>query len=645
MLDIIRRNSQSWMVKAVFGIIIIVFVFWGIQSYNSAPQTVVATVGDQDISTVAYEKLLQETYDEMRRNVPSLTADDMRQMGIGVQVLQAMIVEAQAMGQAKALGLSASPQELRDVIAKFPQFQAPDGKFDQKIYDKLYALDPRPLAELEDSSSRKIVLDKLQNYIGLSVSYTEKETRDLFNFEYEKRRVNYIPFAVADFAAQVEVAPEEAVAYYESNKDKFKVPAGASLEYVTVDVPSLAAAAEAEVPQADVENYYKANMARFTQPERWHARHILIAADGADKMAENPSPQLQDAEKRIKEIEKEIKAGKDFAELAKEYSNDPGSAPDGGDLGFLPKGVLVPPFEKAMTALKPGEVSQIVATPFGFHLIKLLEIAPAGAMPLADVEPEIRRALVQDKVYALYSRIQPEIEDGLIQNKITLENLAKEYNLEIKKTGMQSLDALAAALRLTSPLPDLGKKTPGSMLSDPLPVKDGFIVAKVSEVSPARTLEQKEVADRIEAALKREKADGLALKAAEAALEEARKSGSLGAAQARLVKDVPVRRDGTLTSDLGAVSGLGSDAYAAQKGEWLPKVYLSSNHVIVAQLADISPASDDEWAAVKDKYMQGVVSLGKDIAMRSFIERANAAVEVRVNESNPYLRQVLSGQN
>ncbi len=644
MLDIIRRNSQSWFVKLVFGIIIIVFVFWGIQAMNSSPNTVVATVGKEDISLNAYQRTAEEMIDRYHAQYPNLTSADMRAMGVYPQVLDGMMVESAVMQEAKGMGLFVTPQSLRAVLAQMPQYLGTNGKFDQNLYNKTFNQNPKAHAQEEARIEHGLLQAQMYGYLEQSVIYTEKEGRALFNFENERRQIDLLLFTMQEFLPAVTVSPEDSLAYYEKNKEKFKVPAMASLDYVVVDPNSLGKAAAAELDAKSVQDYYEANKQNFSTPEQWHARHILILAANANKGEE--TPEVKRAEEAIAAIETDLKAGKDFAALAKEHSQDPGSAKNGGDLGFMPKGVLVPEFESAMLALKPGQVSGVVRTQFGLHIIKLEEYKPAGEKPLPEVDAQIRAEMVKSKVFSQFAAVQPEIEDDLILGKVKLEDLAGKYKLEVKNSGLQSLQNLGPEMGLGEAVPaTVMQLKPGVMLSNLLQTGDGFAVARVKEVSAEKIPEFKEVEDRINKQLKEERASALALKAAESALEEARKDGKLTEVQTlKLVKNATVGRDGSMPDPMGRVSNLGDDVYTGQVGDWLPQVYLASGAVFIARIAEIVPATDGQWDQYKSQVMQAVNARGSEVAARSFVGRSFLRLGATVNENNPYLQQVLGQQ-
>jgi peptidyl-prolyl cis-trans isomerase D len=330
MLDVIRQKSQSFGVKIIFGIIILVFVFWGASSVNTGSTQALAKVNDVEINAMDFN-LEYRKQAETLRSIPGFSSlDSERREALGQYVLQQMISREIVRQEGVKLGLGTSDTELSYLVVKTPQFLDADGKFSQDIYKAVLASSGMTPGIYERSLSNEIMEYKLRDYIGASVSLSPEEAHQTFRFDFERRVVEYILFPSADYSARVKPEEKEIAEYYEANKETFAIPPMADFDYLIFNAESLSDSVT--FTEAELQEYYEQNISSFEEPERYHVRHILIAVPAS--IADDDAITKEALEKAGK-AKAELAAGKSFAAVALEYSDDSQSRQNGGDLDWL----------------------------------------------------------------------------------------------------------------------------------------------------------------------------------------------------------------------------------------------------------------------------------------------------------------------
>ena len=384
MLDGIRANAQSWGVKLAFGIIIIVFVFWGIGSFTG-PKGYVATVNDMHITEIEFQKVYGSMEQNLRASYPDLTPELLKGLQLEQQVLQRLVMKKLLESEAERIGLEISPYELRLAVQDMPYFLNKDGKFDKDEYLRVLKASGLTPAQFESGLREDMLPEKLQELLTAGAWGSPEEARLRYMYERQKRSVDYILFPLADYIAASAPSDAEIQTAYEARAAQYALPARVKLQYVLLDPEKMAD--PSAISEEALSAAYETRKAQFADPEKVHARHILIrVGEGA------PEAEVKKAEKSAGDIAAKIRGGEDFIEAAKKYGQDP-SAAQGGDLDFFTREQMVKPFADAAFSLAAGELSAPVRTQFGFHLIKVEEKQAAKQRTLDEVKDELRAAL------------------------------------------------------------------------------------------------------------------------------------------------------------------------------------------------------------------------------------------------------------
>ncbi len=602
MLDSIRKNAQSWGVKLLFAIIILVFVFWGIGSFQGDRTSVLVKVNDAPILikdfSVAYERSLEE----LRQQNPNVTVEELKAMQFRQQVMWRLINRLLLQQEAAKLGVTVSPRELKQAVTRVPAFQNEQGRFDPELYKQVVRYQRTSLGQFEKGFKEDLVLSKLREYVTLPASSTEAEARDLFSYLRDQRVIDYILFERADYLKKVKATEQEIQTFYNENSALFQVPPRVSIEYLLFTPQSLGKAVE--VRDEEVKAFYDAYADRyFLEEERVKIEHILV------KVEATASPE-EDERARVKAagLYQRLKKGESFKKLAKAYSEGP-SAAQGGELGWITRGQTVPPFEEVAFALKAGEISEPVRTDFGWHIIRVEERRDARQLPFEEAREQALTMVVEEKAG---EKITAMLDDALDQALmgVALEDVARDLGIELRDSGLFSQDQAPAGLG-PKDLATLFSTPPATLIDKPLSVEGGYMLARVTEVQPESVSPLAVVKAQVVSQIKDIGAGELARKDAEALIAKLKKGGKLSKKQsARLTETKPFGRQGFI-SGLGMNQGLVAAAFNIMKiGTWLPAAYQVRSGYVVARLKDSISQDQATWDKEKALW-SGSISQGK----------------------------------
>ena len=277
MLDVIRSNAQSWGVKIAFGIIILVFVFWGVGGLTGGPSTVILTVNGEPITIQEFQRKYEQLEQQVRAQYPDIDAAGLKAMQLKQQLIQNLVLENILIQEAKRVGATVTPVELRKVVESFPAFQNAEGKFDPDAYLRMLKAQRNSPGNFEAELRNNMLINKLRTDVTAGAFVPEAEVRDLFRYEGDRRILEYVLYPVGDFPSTVAVADAQIKDYYDANQAASTVPPQADVEYLLIGAEALAASQV--VSDAAVADFYQKNAAQFATPEVAHARHILVRVD------------------------------------------------------------------------------------------------------------------------------------------------------------------------------------------------------------------------------------------------------------------------------------------------------------------------------------------------------------------------------
>ena len=594
MLDFMRRKAQSTYIQATILIIILVFVFWGVGTSQKGGPDAIATVNGQSISAQEYQRNYNQTIGRYQEQFGgTLPAGLLEALNLKQQVLNQMIQELVMQQGAKEAGLIVGSDEVRKVIQNMDAFRE-EGIFKLDRYKKLLASSKMTTTDFENNVRNDLLQTKILAHLSRFARISDSELKDRFAFDNDQLKLEYVAFSADGFRSSGPGGDEELNRFFEGSKQAYLTEPQVKLRYITF--LNEQALTTTQLSDQEIEQYYNLNPDKFSTPEQRQARHILLRSDPKD------SGELQAAKrKKLETILALAKAGKDFSQLAKEHSED-ASGKNGGDLGFFSKGQMVPPFADAAFALKEGEISSIVETQFGLHLIKLEKIKPAQVTTLAAARGQISTELKTQRGKELTFQLANQAYEGIIQAG-SLDKYAAGAATPVQTTDYFTQanppSAFAGQPALLKTIFSLKK----GELSSLLEVKGGYAIVFLDEVKEPQVPPLAEVRARVEKDFLNDQALAKAKAAAVALLAQAKKEGSL-VAEAEKVKS-QVQETSFFARSQQATSGLpapvaaqglklsGASPYPAEVAENGPTFY-------VLHFKEIKPAGEEAFAGQKE---------------------------------------------
>ncbi len=514
MFDAVRNNKK--IVQIFLALITLPFALWGVDAYvrDVGKEDNVATVGEIKITPQQFQEALREQEERIRKETGSVDPKLFDNPEARKAVLDDLIDRHLLLLEASKSRLLASDIAVSRAIAAIPSLQV-DGKFSMERYDQALKAQGMTPAGFEARVRQDLTLQQLAGSLGQTGILSRTVGDKVIALQFEKREVREIRLAAEDFVAKVKLEDDAAKKFYDANPKRFEVPEQARAEFVVLSMDSLGA--QVSVSEGEVKAWYEGHKNRYAAPEERSAAHILIGLDKTDK---------EKARAKADAILKELRANPGaFGELAKKHSDDPGSAAKGGDLGFFARGAMVKPFEEAAFSLKEGEISGVVESEFGFHIIKLTGVHATKEKPFAEVKGEIEAELKRGAASRKFAEAAEGFTNTVYEQSDSLAPVAERYKLQVKPSGWLTRQPNPA----NGPLAN--EKILAALFSDDA-VKNRrnteaveiapntLVAARILEHKPAALRPFDEVKAAIESGLKRQEAVALAVREGSARLTE-----------------------------------------------------------------------------------------------------------------------------
>jgi len=528
MFDLVRNNKR--LVQVLLALIVLPFAFWGIESFQRGAGVAqdLADVGGQKISLQEFAQAQRDQQDRLRqllgRNFDPALLDSAEQRA---ELLDGLIHQRLLAMQAMKSNLVVTDQQLRDIITGLPAFQE-NGKFSKARYDALLRAQGMSDVVFESRLRRDVEMQQLNGALADSSLVAKEQVGRMLAIQGQQREVSEVLLSQEQFSSEVKLAPEAVKAYYDGHPGEFLVPDMVRAEFVVLNAAALAALET--VSEAELRAWYDSN----------------VGAKYATRVA---------AKKKAEELLAQLKSAPDkFAELAKQNSQDPGSKDNGGDLGYFVRGAMVKPFEEAVFKLKPGQLSGIVETDFGFHIIKLTGIkpgkdsepeqrqashilinAPAAAKDFQSMRADIEKDLKKQRLGKKFAEAAETFTNLAYEQPDTLQPIAEKFKLKVQQSGWlaHKADTAAGALNNQKILdalfsPDSLKSKHNTEVVDA--GGDTLLVARVLEHKPASVRPLDEVKAEIATKLIAQESMALAVKRGAAKYAEIQQGKDAGLA-------------------------------------------------------------------------------------------------------------------
>jgi peptidyl-prolyl cis-trans isomerase D len=614
-------DNQKTGVRVLFGVFIAIIALSMLlylvpQGTNTTEGStdVLAKVGDQNVTMGEVRQQL----DEIRRRNPIPQPLE----GLYARnILNQLVFQKEIEFEAKRLGVTASDQERADRIKQYVPTAFNGDTF---VGLDAYAREVQSRFQLtvpvfEDLVKQGLIEEKFRKLITDGISASPAEIQEEFKRQNDKVKLDYVLIKPEDLEAKIAPTDSEIKAYYEQNKAKFQIPEKRVVRYGLLDLTQLRQ--NTMVTDDELKAVYQQNIQQFQVPNRVHAEHILLMTVGGKTDAE-----VAEIKKKADDILAQAKKkGANFEDLAKKYSEDPGSKAKGGDLGWLVQGQTVPEFEKAAFSMNKGEISDLIKTQYGFHIIKVLDKETAHTKTFDEVKDSLRPNYLLNKVDQEAAKVADQIAADIRQsNKTTLDQLAQKYHLTIAETHPVGPGEPVLELGNGQDVKDEIFHLRQGDLSLPLRTDRGYLVLSIRQSLAAHQGTLEEVRDKVVTALKQQKANELAQAKAKE-LETRVKTGEKFAAVAKALGLDPKTSDPFARN--GSVANLGSGkqlapAFSLKVGQVGPPLNLGSNWAVY-QVAERQEANPADFEKQKKEITDSLLKQKRELAFSAFQSSLN----------------------
>lgn len=523
MFESIRKHSKFVMIL-LFLLIIPSFIFVGVsQNYFTESSQAVARVDGHDITQQDWDNAHRAESDRLRAQNPNMDAKLLDSPEARYATLEKLVRDRVLVAAAQKMHLTTTDSELVRTLQEIPAIAAlkkPDGSLDAEAYKALVGAQGMTPEGFEANLRKELALNQVLGSVTATSFATGAQLKQAMDALYQRREIQVARFDAAAFAPKVQANEADLKAFYEANTGLFKQPEEATVEYVQLDLAAVAAGIS--VSEDDLRTYYKENAQRLAGPEERRASHILINAPKGAPAAEREKAKAK-AEELLARVRKDPKS---FADVAKKESQDPGSAPNGGDLGYFGHGAMVKPFEEAVFKMKDGEISDVIESDFGYHIIELTGIKAPKVPSFEEMRPKLEADLRKQQAQRKFAEVAETFTNGVYEQSESLQPIADKLKLSIHKAehvtrqvapGAQGPLANARFLEALFSQDSLENKRN----TDAVELAPSSLVAgRVVKYSPARTLAMDEVGDKLKQLYTQKKAAELAAEEGKAKLAQ-----------------------------------------------------------------------------------------------------------------------------
>ena len=641
MLDRMRRH-RGWL-KWSLGLVVVAMAVFFIptdsmqptSTVGAAPNEVVADVDGHELTAGDFQQRYLSQIQAYRNQFGGSINDQLlRQLGIEQQILTQMIDEQVALIEADRNGIRVSDEELAQQIFSIPGLQESGRFIGEERYEQLLQAQNPPMTkgQFEESLRRSMVIDKLRaaltDWMAVSDTDLEREYRQ----RNEKVKLQVVALTADQFRSQVTVTDADVASHFESRKAEYRVGEQRKIRYLLLDRDQ--ARQKVAVPATDVQRYYNSNIDQYQTAEQVRASHILLNTAGKDEAA---------VRKQAETILAQAKAGTDFAELAKKFTEDEASKATGGDLNFFGRGRMVPEFEAAAFTLEPGQISDLVKTQYGFHIIKVVEKKPAVTQTLDQVRPQIEQILTMQIADQQITDRAQQLEDR-IDNPGDLDEAAGELGLMVQDSGLFQRQDPVPGLGAAPQVADAAFQLADGAVSDALASPRGPVFIAVVEKKDPYVPPLEEVKDRVREDVIRTRATELSRQragAVAASLKGAKDFAAAAKAQGLEVKETELVGRESALPDIGVSPEVDNVAFVLPAGGVSDPVQTADGTVIV-RVMERDAVTPDEFRIARERFRAELLNERRGQFFTAYMTKAKTRLSIEVR--NDVVRRLTAAQ-
>ncbi|HET9365808.1 MAG TPA: peptidylprolyl isomerase, partial [Candidatus Angelobacter sp.] len=589
---------------------------------------VVATVAGHEIRSVDVQKLVQgQLRQQGMQNLPPQFLGYFSQ-----QALQHLIQQAEITYEGERLGLNVSDKEVQDALQNPPYKEVffPGGQWiGADKYRQLLQQNDTTVEEFERGLKLDLLRSKVVSVVVANATVPESAVEQAYKDKNTKVKFQYALIKLADIQKTIKPTEAELKSYFNANQARYQnaIPEKRAIKYFVLNDKDVAS--QITVDPAEIQSYYNQHQDSYRVPERAKVRHILIETPKPGPDGKVDQKGVDEARTKAEDVLKQVKAGGDFAALAKKYSQDPGSKDNGGDMGWIVKGQTVAEFEKVAFSQSKGQISDLVKTQFGFHIIQTEDKEDAHLKPLAEVQDDIEKTLKQEKLSALLNKTGNEAED--FAKKEGLEQAAAKYGAHVVPSNpiarTDSLPGIGSQPALMQAVFTTGEKD-GPQLGR---IPTGYVLFQVTKIEPARTPTFDEIKDRVTTDFKNERANDLLRRKTQEVADRAHAEHDLAKAAkeagATLKTSELVARTGQVP-DIGQMSGPASSVFNLKQGEISGPLNFGTSQGVLEVVERQDPSvSDPDFAKQRDELREQLVQQKEQEVLSTFVSDLSARME------------------
>lgn len=630
MLDRMRQH-RNWL-KWSLALVVLSFVIFYIPSFlgdrgTGAPTDAVAVVDGNKISIAEFRRVYQAQMAAYRTAYGgNFNESLLRQLGLEQQILQQMVDERAALAEAERAGLSVTDAEVAAHIVSMPAFQENGQFIGQARYRQLLSMQRPPMSvtEFEESLRRSLVLDKLRRALTEWITVGDSEVDREYMRRNEKVKAELVVVQADALRSQVTVSDADIASYFEGRKAAYRIGEKRKVRYLLVDAAAIRA--KVIVPSRDIERSYNDNFEMYTTPEQVRASHILFKTEGKKE---------EEVKAKAESVLAEIKAGKDFAELATKYSEDEASAKQGGDLDYFAKGRMVPEFDAAAFSMAPGTVSDLIKTQYGFHIIKVVDKKEASTRTLEEVTPQIREQLAYELAQTRAGDLATQIE-ATLKKPADLDKAAAANGLTVQESPLFTRDEPIGTLGPSPEAAATAFELVEGQVSGAVRVGPGYAFLTLTGKQAPYVPKVDEVKDRVREDLVKERAAALAREKAvalSAALATAKDLAKAAKEAGFELKTSELVARETAWPDIGVSPELDKAAFAAPVGS-LSAPVVTDRGTIVFRVVEHKVPTAEEKHADRETLRAELLNQARGNYFSAFMVKAKQKMSITVSREN-----------
>ena len=629
MLDRMRRH-KGWL-KWSLALVVLTFVVFYIPDFlttttGASPNETIADVEGEPITVGTFTRRYNAQVQAYRNAYGGQMNDQLlKQLGIDRQILQQLIDEESMVAESRKQGITVSDVEIRERILALPGFQENGTFVGEQRYRQILQVQNPPLSttEFENSLRRALMIEKLRTALTGWMSVNDADVVAEFRKRNEKIKLEVVPVTAEAFKSQVTVTDAELVPFFEKAKDKYRIGEKRKIKYAQVNVEQVRGTIT--VPETEIAAFYQQNLSQYQTPAQLRASHILFKLEGKDEKV---------VQALAEDVLKKAKApNADFAALAKQYSEDDTNNQNGGDLDYFGRGRMVAEFEQAAFGMKAGEISNLVKTAFGFHIIKVVDNQPDQTRPIVEVHAELEDQLKWQKAQAEAERIAKSLE-ATTKTPADLDKVAKERNLAVVETGLIASDE---PIQGVGAQPELSGRVFGMKEGEVTPamrVATGWVFATVTGRQDSYVPQLAEVKAKVADDVRQEKAAEMAKQRATAIATELKNAKDFAAAAKRAgleVKTTELVARGTAIPDLGISEAVDAAAFALPPGGVSDAISTATGTAVIRVVEKVG-VTDTEVESGKDVLRDELVNGRRDKFFGAYMQKAKSGLKINIKQ-------------